>query len=71
MMDAKNIVAWLKSKLGDNYYEHNSEFWEEHDYVFGDTESGFTSAYTINYKALEAEMDKWIAETFPKANEQS
>lgn len=67
MTDAKEIIAWLKSKLGDDYYGlSDKEFWVEHDYAFGDTESGFSPAYTINYEALEAEMDKWIAETFPK-----
>jgi len=68
-MDAKMIVGWLKEKLGEDYSPSSNELWAEHDWAFGDTESGFSSAYTINYAALEAEMDKWIKETFPVRSE--
>lgn len=69
MTDAKKIIAWLKSKLGEDYGNHNSKFWDSHPYAYGDTEGGFCEAYSVNYEALEIEMDEWIAETFPKADE--
>mgnify|MGYP000878548733 CR=1 FL=1 len=65
-LTAKAITDWLKKKLGDNYSPDGNPLWFEHDYAFGNTESGFSSAYTINYDAVEREMDKWIAETFGK-----
>jgi len=65
-LTAKAITDWLEKKLGDNYSPDGNPLWFEHDYAFGNTESGFSSAYTINYDAVEREMDKWIAETFGK-----
>lgn len=65
-MKAKQIIEWLRSKLGDDYTPVGNRFWIEHDYAFGDTEVGFSSAYTIDYDALEKEIDEWIAKTFPK-----
>jgi len=65
-MKAKLIIQWLKSKLGDDYIPRGNKLYLEHDCAFGDTEGGFFSAYTIDYEALEKEMDKWIEETFPK-----
>lgn len=65
-LNARAIIAWLESKLGNDYSPANNPMWIEHDYAFGSTESGFSSAHTIDYQALEREMDKWIAETFVK-----
>jgi hypothetical protein len=61
---AKAIVDWLKGKLGDDYQPDENLMWVEHEYAFGCTESGFSSAFTINYDAVEKEMDEWIATTF-------
>ena len=63
-LTAKAITEWLKSKLGADYSPSHNEFWDEERYAFGDTECGFSSAYTIDYEKVEQEMDKWIAETF-------
>jgi hypothetical protein len=63
-MDAKMIVKWLKEKLGDDLSPSFNPLWKEHGYAFGDTESGFSSGYTIDYAKLEKEMDNWINETF-------
>ena len=66
---SKEIVGWLKTKLGedpedDNF--HDSKIWIEHRFAHGDTFSGFVSDYTINYDELEREMNKWISATFEK-----
>ena len=61
---AKALTAWLKQKLGSDYTPDENHFWIEHDWAFGNTESGFSAAYTINYDKLEKEMDQWISETF-------
>ena len=70
-LTAKAVTDWLKQKLGDDYTPRDDKLWIEHDYAFGCTESGFSSAYTIDYDAVEQEMDKWIAETFGKDDSSS
>ena len=64
-MKAQTIVAWLKEKLGDGRSDQEKHIWVEHDWC-GDTEGGFYSEYSIDYEALEVEMDAWIKETFHK-----
>ena len=65
-MNAKQIVTWIKEKLGAEYLHYNDPFWIEHPYALGNSEFGFEPAYEINYDLLEKEMDIWINETFPK-----
>ena len=63
-MDARVIVGWLRSKLGDDSPGSPKEFWQENPFGYGDTESGFDSTYTIDYDAVEKAMDEWIKTEF-------
>jgi hypothetical protein len=67
----ERIIDWLRQKLGDDYQPISNPMWIEHGYAFGCTETGFSSAYTIDYQALEQEMDRWISETFGKTEVQA
>lgn len=67
--DTKQIVAWLKDKLGTDAAPYDNPFWNENEFAYGDTECGFSSAFTINYEKLEQEMDEWIAQTFNNSSE--
>lgn len=66
MKTAKEIVEWLREKLGNDTRPYGNQMWVEHEYAFGDSETGFDSAYTIDFSRLEEEMDAWIKQTFPK-----
>ena len=68
-MKAKEIIDFLREKLEtysdiQTLYADTSPIWKKHPYGFGDTSTGFTTTYTLNWKALEKEMDLWIKETF-------
>ena len=68
-MKAKEIIDFLREKLEtysniETLYADTSPIWKKNTYGFGDTNTGFTTTYTLNWKELEKEMDLWIKETF-------
>lgn len=64
MFQMKMALTALLKKFANK----DSELWNDHPYGDGDTEGGFTTTYTVNKEALDAEIDAFCA-TFEKGNQ--
>jgi hypothetical protein len=56
------LARFLQDKLEQ---QRDNPLWSEDKYGSGNTEIGFDSTFELDYEALAAEIDKWIAENYP------